>query len=83
MKTICGQVNTPTVDNTNKSCDIIVSSDCLLLNIASSTLDVQIGDTLTKLITNLTRKLSQQDIKIYELEQEIEFLKNPPIEPTP
>ena len=83
MKTICGQVNTPTVDNTNKSCDIIVSSDCLLLNIASSTLDVQIGDTLAKLITNLTRKLSQQDIKIYELEQEIEFLKNPPIEPTP
>lgn len=83
MKTICGQVNTPTVDNTNKSCDKIVSSDCLLLNIASSTLDVQIGDTLTKLITNLTQKLSQQDIKIYELEQEIEFLKNPPIEPTP
>ena len=83
MKTICGQVNTPTVDNTNKSCDIIVSSDCLLLNIASSTLDVQIGDTLNKLITNLTQKLSQQDIKIYELEQEIEFLKNPPIEPTP
>ena len=83
MKTICGQVNTPTVDNTNKSCDIIVSSDCLILNIASSTLDVQIGDTLAKLITNLTRKLSQQDIKIYELEQEIEFLKNPPIEPTP
>ncbi len=83
MKTICGQVNTPTVDNTNKSCDIIVSSNCLLLNIASSTLNVQIGDTLTKLITNLTQKLSQQDIKIYELEQEIEFLKNPPIEPTP
>lgn len=83
MKTICGQVNTPTVDNTNKSCDIIVSSNCLLLNIASSTLNVQIGDTLTKLITNLTQKLSQQDIKIYELEQEIEFLKTPPIEPTP
>ena len=83
MKTICGQVNTPTVDNTNKSCDIIVSSDCLLLNIASSTLDVQIGDTLAKLITNLTRKLSQQDIKIYELQQEIEILKNPPVEPTP
>ena len=80
MKTICGQVNTPTVDNTNKPCDIIVSSDCLLLNIASSTLDVQIGDTLTKLITNLTQKLSQQDIKIYELEQEIEFLKNTPTE---
>ena len=83
MEPICGQVNIPTVDNTNKSCDIIVSSDCLLLNIASSTLGVQIGDTLTKLITNLTQKLSQQDIKIYELEQEIEFLKNPPIEPTP
>ena len=83
MKPICGQVNTPTVDNTNKSCDIIVSSNCLLLNIASSTLNVQIGDTLTKLITNLTQKLSQQDIKIYELEQEIEFLKTPPIEPTP
>ena len=83
MKTICGQVNTPTGDNTNKSCDIIVSSNCLLLNIASSTLNVQIGDTLTKLITNLTQKLSQQDIKIYELEQEIEFLKTPPIEPTP
>ena len=80
MKTICGQVNTPTVDNTNKSCDIIVSSDCLLLNIASPTLNVQIGDALTKLITNLNDKLSQQDIKIYELEQEIEFLKNPPIE---
>ena len=83
MDPICGQVNIPTVDNTNKSCDIIVSSDCLLLNIASSTLDVQIGDTLAKLITNLTRKLSQQDIKIYELQQEIEILKNPPVEPTP
>ena len=83
MEPICGQVNIPTVDNTNKACETIVSSDCLLMNIASSTLNVQIGDTLTKLITNLTQKLSQQDIKIYELEQEIAFLKNPPIEPTP
>ena len=83
MKTICGQVNTPTVDNTNKSCDIIVPSDCTLINTDSSVLDIQLGDSLTKLVINLTNKLSQQDIKIYELEQEIEFLKTPPIEPTP
>ena len=83
MDPICGQVNTPTVDNTNKACEIIVSTDCVLANITSSVLDVQLGDTLTKLITNLTNKLSQQDIKIYELKQEIETLKNPPVEPTP
>lgn len=83
MDPICGQVNTPTVDNTNKVCEIIASTDCVLANIASSVLNVQLGDTLTKLITNLTNKLSQQDIKIYELQQEIEALKNPPVEPTP
>ena len=83
MKPICGQVNIPTVDNTNKACETIVSSDCLLMNIALPTIEVQIGGTLTKTIINLINKLSQQDIKIYELEQEIEFLKNPPIEPTP
>ena len=83
MEPICGQVNIPTVDNTNKACETIVSSDCLLMNIALSTIKVQIGDTLTKTIINLTNKLSQQDIKIYELQQEIEALKNPPVEPTP
>ena len=83
MEPICGQVNIPTVDNINKACETIVSSDCLLMNIALSTIKVQIGDTLTKTIINLINKLSQQDIKIYELEQEIEFLKNPPIESTP
>ena len=83
MEPICGQVNIPTVDNTNKACETIVSSDCLLMNIALPTIEVQIGDTLTKTIINLINKLSQQDIKIYELEQEIEFLKNPPIESTP
>ena len=83
MEPICGQVNIPTVDNTNKACETIVSSDCLLMNIALSTIKVQIGDTLTKTIINLINKLSQQDIKIYELEQEIKFLKTPPIESTP
>ena len=83
MKPICGQVNIPTVDNTNKACEEIVSTDCVLTNIDSSVLDVHLGDTLTKLITNLTNKLSQQDIKIYELQQEIEILKNLPVEPTP
>lgn len=83
MGPICGQVNIPTVDNTNKACEEIVSTDCVLTNIDSSVLDVHLGDTLTKLITNLTNKLSQQDIKIYELQQEIEILKNLPVEPTP
>lgn len=83
MEPICGQVNTPTVDNTNKACETIVSSDCILINTDTSVLNIQLGGSLTKLVTNLTNKLSQQDIKIYELEQEIEFLKNPPIEPTP
>ena len=83
MEPICGQVNIPTVDNTNKACEKIVPSDCTLINTDSSVLDIQLGDSLTKLIINLTNKLSQQDIKIYELEQEIEILKNPPIEPTP
>ena len=59
------------------------SSDCTLINTDSSVLDIQLGDSLTKLVINLTNKLSQQDIKIYELEQEIEFLKTPPIESTP
>ena len=68
MKPICGQVNIPKVDNTNKCCEIIVSSDCTLINTDSSVLDIQLGDSLTKLIINLTNKLSQQDIKIYELE---------------
>ena len=83
MEPICGQVNTPTVDNTNKACEAIVPSDCALISTDSSVLDIQLGDSLTKLVINLTNKLSQQDIKIYELQQEIKFLKNPPIEPTP
>ena len=68
MKPICGQVNIPKVDNTNKCCETIVSSDCTLINTDSSVLDIQLGDSLTKLIINLTNKLSQQDIKIFELE---------------
>ena len=44
------------------------SSDCTLINTDSSVLDIQLGDSLTKLIINLTNKLSQQDIKIFELE---------------
>ena len=83
MEPICGQVNIPTVDNTNKTCETVVPSDCTLINTDSSVLSIHLGDSLTKLVTNLTNKLSQQDIKIYELKQEIEFLKNPPIEPTP
>ena len=83
MEPICGQINTPTVDNSNKACETIVTSDCALINTNSSVLDIQLGDSLTKLITNLTQKLSQQDIKIYELQQDIETLKNPPVEPAP
>lgn len=75
MSNICGQVSTPSVDNTNAACDTIVSDTCVVVETICKKVKNEKGGTLKDFIEKLCSKISQMDTKIYELSMEVKVLK--------
>ena len=70
----CGQVNIPTVDNTELECDDFISSTCIEVKQLCSKIGNIQGDSLDKFIEKLCIKINKQDTEIFTLKNKVELL---------
>lgn len=76
MPKICGQVSTPTVDETQLECEEITLSTCVEVKQICSKVGNLTGENLDKFIERLCLKLSKVDNQLYQMSAEIKVLKN-------
>ncbi len=78
MKKNCGQVNIPTVDNTNP-CNDYIESGCVVMNRDSTYVKSYKNDTLNEYLVKLEVKLRKLEIRTKFLETVIKNQNNIPV----
>jgi hypothetical protein len=73
-KKICGQVNTPQVDNSHDECEDFVNSSCVLVNRKSAYVNNVPGEYLNDYLKMLEDKLLKQQNMISLLVKKIDAL---------
>ena len=76
MANNCGQVNIPTVDNSQDECDYIISSKCVIVNRRSTFIRNMPGHDLDEYLQLLDDKINKMQNQIKVLTNIVEILQS-------
>lgn len=76
-KKICGQVNTPEVDDTLKDCNTFLPSKCITVSYKSSVVKNRVGGSMDEYLKLWDEKFSKISNQLYYLTQVVELLTPP------
>lgn len=72
----CGQTNIPETDNEQLECNEFISSNCVVYPEAILAFGIPQNESLTTVITELIRRIRQDQLAITQLKATVEDLQN-------
>lgn len=73
--TVCGQINTPTVDESQSMCDVFPLSQCVLVSYKSSYVKNRVGISLDEYLKLLDDRLNKMSNQYLLLTRELDSIK--------